>query len=160
MALSKRQVLAATMLAIIAITAIAYAQLVTGTITVTTKDRVTVSNIDIGTVPARAAGNKTAEEAITVDLSGLTGKALIGVELVADDLKIYEGFKAFVVQIKNATDPSKPVVTVLTLSNPYAEFEVWCGASHKFDVTVIYAAGSMPVTSVTVHLGATIKAIY
>jgi hypothetical protein len=159
MALSKRQVLAATMLAIIAITAIAYAQLMTGTITVTTKERVTVTDINIGTVPARAAGNKTVEGAITVDLSGLNGasKALIGVELVADDLKIYEGFKAFVVQIKNATNS---VVAVLTLSNPYAEFEVGCGTSHTFNVTVIYAAGSMPVTDVRVHLGATIKAIY
>jgi hypothetical protein len=156
MALSKREVLAATMLAIIAITAIAYAQLAMGTITVKTEERVSVSGINIGTVPARAAGSKTENNAITVDLRDLSGTALIGVELVANDIDIYKGFRAFVVQIKN-TNMTSPVV--LTLSNPYAEFEILCGALQNFDVTVIYVAGEKTV-DVEVRLGVTIKAIY
>ena len=154
----KGQIAAAAMLAAIAITAIAYAQLYTNTITVTTVDKVTVSSIELGTIPARAAGQVSSQKAITVDLFGLTGytKALIGVELVADSLEIYEGFRAFVVQIKNTSG----VKAVLTLNNPYAEFEANYGTKHELDVTVIYAAGEKAVGPVTVHLGATIKAIY
>jgi len=155
-----KQVFAAAMLAAIAITAIAYAQLLTGTITVDTEERLAVqSTMNLDKIPARAVHSQTFQKAINVTLTDISGSnALIGVELVADDLDIYKGFRAFVVQIKPSGGGD--VLAVLTLSNPYAEFELNCGSDYNLDVVVIYAAGTQPVSNVNVRLGATIKAIY
>jgi glyoxylate carboligase len=169
MAYDKKQVFAAAILAIIAITAIAYAQLLTGTITVSiesTEKRLQVqSSMPIGTVPARAAGSKTFEKAINVTLQD-GEKALIGFELVADDLNIYKGFRAFVVRIENQNDTTTLFdgVVVLTLNNPYAEietFSITASTEGKYwlKVTVTYAAGEVTVDNVNVRLRVTIKAI-
>jgi len=164
--ISKRKVFAAVLLATIAMATIAYAQLLTGTVSVTTIEAVSVaSSWDLGKIPARSAGSETKSCAINFTLTSNNGftsgdKVLVAVELVVDDPNMYKGFKAFVVQITGPNYTST-VQALLTLNHPYAEFEITTADKlYMYDAKVIYSAGSKEVSSVTIHLGATVKAVY
>ncbi|MCL6578985.1 MAG: hypothetical protein K6T73_06305 [Candidatus Bathyarchaeota archaeon] len=153
---SKKQIFAAVALIAIAMTTIAYAQLLTGTITVTTEEVVSAKTWT-KVFPARGAFKRTESGVITLDFTKggfATGdKVLVKVELVIDDPKIHE-LKSLVVKIKNATH----TLAVLTLGTPYAEFEVTVPAgstSVSYDAEIVAVTGEKAV-STTFKLSASI----
>jgi hypothetical protein len=156
----KKQVFAAAMLAIIAMVAIAYAQNIMGTVTLTTVEPVTVSNIT-DTFPARSAGVRTYPNIIALELSSSNGfrsgdDVVVRVELVPYDAKVYAGFRSLVIQILYAAN----VRATLTLQTPYSDFTLENIATqlYSFDVVVIFATGKEPVTA-TLGLKVTIVGI-
>jgi hypothetical protein len=162
MALSKREVLAATMLAIVAVVAIAYAQAIMGTVTITTGE--VVQSIPGGTFtfPARSAGSVNLGN-IVLDFSkgniSAGSTVRIRVELAVDNASIYEGFRSLVVQV---TDGST-VKAILTLSTPYDEFTITVPSPNTQEVTLpvslIYATGAKPISSATFRLRVTIVGV-
>jgi hypothetical protein len=149
MALSKKQVLAATMLAIVAIVAIAYAQAIMGTVTLTTAELVEVSNIQ-DTFPARSAGERTYSSTIALNLTSKAGfrssdKVVVRVELVPLSAEVYAGFRSLVIQVIPTGD-TEPVAT-LTLQTPYSDFTIQntSPGTYTYDVKVIYATGEKTV---------------
>ena len=146
--ISKRQVFAAVALIAIAMTTIAYAQLLTGTITVTTEEVVSVKTTTV-TFPARGVFNRTVSEVIKLDFTkgGFQAgdEVLVKVELVIDDPTIHE-LRSLVVKIKDASTGA--VVAVLTLGTPYDEFEVTVPDSRvmKYDADIIAATGGKAVS--------------
>jgi hypothetical protein len=162
MALSKREVLVATMLAIVAITAIAYAQAVMGTVTITTDE--VVQSIPGGTFifPARSAGSVSLGNIVLNFSKGnlVAGSSVrIRVELAVDDANIYEGFRSLVVKV---TDGST-VKAILTLSTPYDEFTITVPNPNTQQVTLpvelIYATGEKPISHATFRLLVTIVGV-
>jgi hypothetical protein len=159
MALSKREVLLATVLAAIAITAIAYAHLLTGAITITRESAIDVKTptIKIPWLPGSGGVfNRTAYDVIEIDFSkgGFQqgDKVLVRVELLPS-AKAY-ALKALLIKFKNATSSGQGVtfaspstsdnVAVLTLNNPYDEFVVQLTRSDAklvLDAEVAVAAG-------------------
>jgi hypothetical protein len=162
MALSKRQVLAATMLAIVAIAAIAYAQVTMGTVTLTTAEVVDVTGIE-DTFPARSAGVRTYSNIITLDLTSQAGfqggeDVVVRVELVPLDAEVYAGFRSLVIQVFNQTTGA--AVATLTLQTPYSDFTISniSPSTYSYDVKVIYATGETTVTA-TLGLKVTIVGV-
>lgn len=148
---SKSRVLAAAVMAVIAITAIAYAQNIMGSITVETKEAVTVNDIS-GTFPARSAGVREYDDVITLSLTTSNGfqdndDVVVRVELVPLDAEVYAGFRALTIQIIYGSDP----VATLTMNTPYDEFTVedidTDPGEYTYDVKIIFATGSKEVTA-------------
>ena len=154
--ISKKKMFAAVALIAIAVTTIAYAQLYTGTITVTTEEVVFVNTTTVY-FPARGAFNRTVSDVITLDFSkgGFqpNEKVLVKVELVIDDPTIHE-LKSLAVKIKDASGDE---VAVLTLGTPYDEFVVTVSDSlvAKYNADIIAATGGKTV-SMTFKLSASI----
>jgi hypothetical protein len=151
MPLSKRQVLAATVLTIIAVAAIAYAQTIMGTVTLTTAELVNVADIS-DTFPARSAGERTYSSKITLDLTNNAGfqggeDVVVRVELVPLGAEVYAGFRSLVIQVIPAGG-ADPVAT-LTLQTPYSDFTIpdITPSTRSYDVKVIYATGEKTVTA-------------
>jgi hypothetical protein len=161
MALSKKQVLAATMLAIVAIAAIAYAQVIMGTVTLTTAELVNVTDIK-DTFPARSAGVRTYSDIITLNLTREAGfrdgdDVVVRVELVPLGAEVYAGFRSLVIQVFN---PTEDAVATLTLQTPYSDFTIKdiTLTTYNYSVRVIYATGEKTVTA-TLGLKATIVGV-
>jgi hypothetical protein len=164
MALSKRQMLAATVLTIIAIAAIAYAQAAMGTISLTTTEAVSHGSIS-DTFPARSAGArvyKSANNNITLALDNSHGfktndKVLVRVELVPLDVNAYAGFRALVIQV---LDVNGNVKATLTPNTPYDEFEETISTlgTYNYCVRIIFATGVEELTA-NIGLRATIVGI-
>jgi hypothetical protein len=152
---SKSRIIAAAVIALIAITTMAYAQLYTGTVTVATEEVVAVKSWT-ETFPARGAFTRTEPDVITLDFTkgGFQAgdKVLVKVELVIDDPKIYE-LKSLVVKIKYGGS----AVAVLTLGTPYDEFEVTVPdpvAAVSYSAEIVAATGE--ATDITFKLSASI----
>jgi hypothetical protein len=156
--ISKKQVFAIVALMAIAATTVAYAQLLLGSVTVTTEEAVAVTSWS-DTFPARSTGNTTQNNVITLDFSkgGFTAgdNVRVRVELVVTDPKIYEGFKSLVIQVSNAT----AVKGTLTLNTPFDEFEETVPnpvGTKSYNVEIIFATGELELTNVSFKLSATI----
>jgi hypothetical protein len=141
--------LAAAIMAMVAITTIAYANAIMGTITLSTAEAVWVSDItDI--FPARSAGVREYAAKITLDLSGGKGfkdhdDVVVRVELVPLDAEVYAGFRALIIQIVRGGT----VKATLTMNTPYAEFketDITLG-TYNYDVRIIFATGYETVTA-------------
>lgn len=156
--IGRKRLFAALALIAIAMSTIGYATLLTGQITVTTEEVVTVDDVS-ATFPARSAGSITFVDMITLDftIGGFAGDdvVLMRVELVIDDPEIYEGFKSLVIQIRDGST----VEAVLTKNTLYDEFEVTVAttpASESYDVKVIFATGKKTLSNVPFKLSATV----
>jgi hypothetical protein len=148
---SKKQVFAATMLAAIAITAIAYAHLLAGAITITPQQVVTTYDKSVTFPKGGGVFTRTADKVILLDFrQGGFAKddlVLVKIELLADQ-KAY-ALRSLLVEI--VVDSSQDVnlgsgskVAELTLNNPYDEFVVQItgsGAWLYLDAKVTAAAG-------------------
>ena len=152
--------LAAAIMAMIAITTIAYAQAIMGTITLSTAEAVSVSAIT-DTFPARSAGVREYTNTIGLDLSNGKGfksgdDVVVRVELVPLDAEVYAGFRALIIQIVNAGGP----VATLTMNTPYAEFKEKniSPGTYNYNVKIIFATGYETVTA-TIGLRVTIVGI-
>lgn len=157
--ISKKKVFAAVVLMAIALTTIAYAQLLLGVVTVTTEEAVTIASWS-DTFPARSTGNKTYDDKMTLNFSkgGFAANDVVRVkvELVIDDPRIHEGFTSLVVQVLNSSDSAK---ATLTLSTPYDEFEETVPspvAAISYKVKIVFATGEKELTDVSFKLSATI----
>lgn len=157
--ISKKRVFATVVLIIIAVTTIAYAQLLLGVVTVTTEEAVTIAS-QADTFPARSTGNRTYDNMITLNFSKggfiANDSVQVRIELVVDDPRIYEGFTSLVIEILNSTDAIK---STLTLSTPYDEFVETVpnpAAATSYKVKIIFATGETELTDVTFKLSATI----
>jgi hypothetical protein len=157
--INKKRVFATVALMIIAVTTIAYAQLLLGVVTVTTEEAVTIAP-QVDTFPARSTGNKTYDNMITLNfLKGgfaANDSVRVRVELVVDDPRIHEGFTSLVIEILNATDSIK---STLTLNTPYGEFAETVPnpvAAKSYNVKIIFATGETELTDVPFKLSATI----
>jgi len=150
MALSKREALLATVLAAIAITAIAYAHLLTGAITITPQNIVTVNPVTIKIPKLVGSGgmfNRTTGNVIVLSNFANAGfsagdKILVRVELLPD-AQAY-ALKALYIKLINATDGSSgEKVAELTLNNPYDEFVVSVPSSgtKNYKAQIAVAAG-------------------
>jgi hypothetical protein len=152
MALSKREAFLATVLAAIAITAIAYAHLLTGaiTITITPQDIVTVYPVTIYIPKLVGSGgmfNRTTGDVIVLGNFNAAGfstgdKILVRVELLPD-AQAY-ALKALYIKLINATNGSSgEKVAELTLNNPYDEFVVSVPSSEtkNYKAQIAVAAG-------------------
>jgi hypothetical protein len=152
---SRSRIIAAAVMALIAITTMAYAQLYTGTVTVATQEVVAVKSWT-ETFPARGAFTRTESDVITLDFTkgGFQAgdKVLVKVELVIDDPKIYE-LKSLVVKIK---DSGGSVAAVLTLGTPYDEFEVIVPGSLTKSYSAEIVAATGEATGITFELSASI----
>jgi len=158
---SKSRVLAAAVMAVIAITAIAYAQTIMGSITVATKEAVTVNDIGEIKFPARSAGVRTYEDVITLSLTTSNGfqdkdDVVVRVELVPLDAEVYAGFRALTIQIIYGTNP----VATLTMNTPCAEFTIEniTPGTYQYHVKIIFATGEKTMT-VHIRLKVTIVGI-
>jgi hypothetical protein len=156
--MNKKQVFAAVALMALAMTTIAYANLVLSAVTVTTEEAVTVSSIT-GTFPARSAGARTYADKVTLDFTkggfAADDSVLVRVELVVDDPDIYKGFKSLVLQVKEGD----VVETTLTLNTPYGVFTETVGdpvAAKNYDVKIIFATDKEALTDVAFKLSASI----
>lgn len=157
--ISKKRVFATVALIIIAVTTLAYAQLLLGVVTVTTEEAVTIAS-QVDTFPARSTGNRTYDNMITLNFSkgGFVANDTVRVriELVVDDPRIHEGFTSLVIEILNATDAIK---STLTLTSPYGEFEETVPnpvAATSYKVKIIFATGETELTNIPFKLSATI----
>ncbi|MFA5869283.1 MAG: hypothetical protein WC941_06230, partial [Candidatus Bathyarchaeia archaeon] len=119
--MNKKQVFAAVALMAIAMTTIAYANLVLSAVTVTTEEAVTVTPFT-DKFPARGSGTKTYANKIKLDFTkggfAVGDSVLVRVELVVDDPNIYKGFKSLVLQVLEGAT----IETTLTLNTPYGVF--------------------------------------
>jgi len=152
---SKKQMLTAVALIAIAMTTIAYAQVIMGTVTLTTDE--VVQSIPSGSFnfPARSAGEKSLDDIVlNFSKGGFIGNETvwIRVELAVDEYEIYEGFHSLVVKVHN----DSAVKAILTLHTPYDEFEVTVPSDPKttveLHVELIYATGAKPITDATFRL--------
>ncbi|MEM1659494.1 MAG: hypothetical protein QW794_03815 [Thermosphaera sp.] len=153
----KSQVLAAAILAIIALSAIAYAHAIMGTVTLTTVEVVESIPSVTYTFPARSAGNKgLGDIVLNFSKGGFSAgdTVRVRVELAVDDPQIYEGFHSIVIRVRDGTT----VKAILTLHTPYDEFTVSVPASltKSLPVDLIYATGAKPVIGATFRLRVTI----
>ena len=142
--------LAAAVMAVIAITAIAYAQNIMGSITVAIVEMVNVNDIGPYNFPARSAGVRTYEDVITLSLTTSNGfqdkdDVVVRVELVPLDAEVYAGFRALTIQIIYGSDP----VATLTMNTPYDEFTITnlSPNTYTYGVRIIFATGSKEVTA-------------
>jgi hypothetical protein len=157
---SKKQVFAATMLAAIAITAIAYAHLLAGAITVTPEKVVYTYNKSV-TFPQAEAGAfpRRVEDILELRFSagGFAGgdKVLVKVELVIDDPRAY-GLRSLVVKLVN--NGTNDVVAELTPGTPYDEFVVTVPGSQSvwYDAIVIAGGISQHTGDIPIKISATI----
>jgi hypothetical protein len=156
---SKRQVFAATMLAAIAITAIAYAQVIMGTVTITTGEVVEEIPSKSFNFPARSAGSESLGNIVlNFSKGGFTAgdTVRIRVELAVDNADVYEGFRALVVKIVDGS----AVKAILTLSTPYDEFTILVSdpatTEKSLAVSLTYATGAKEIASATFRLRVTI----
>jgi hypothetical protein len=157
--INKKRVFATVALMVIAVTTIAYAQLLLGAVTVTTEEAVTIASW-ADTFPARSTGNKTYSDKMTLNFSKggfvANDSVRVRVELVVDDPRIHEGFTSLVIEILDAADAIK---STLTLNTPYDEFEETVPdpvAAKSYKVKIIFATGETELTDVPFKLSATI----
>jgi hypothetical protein len=147
---SKKQVFAATMLAAIAITAIAYAHLLAGAITITPEEVVKTYPREIHIPKGGGVFTRTADKVFGINFAagGFADhdKLLVKVELIADSPTY--ALRSLLVKIKVDNDylynyNQGDTVAELTLNNPYDEFVVELSPSgwQYFDAEVTAAAG-------------------
>jgi len=154
-------VLVAAVMAVIAITAIAYAQNIMGSITVAIVEMVNVNDIGPYNFPARSAGVRTYENVIALYLTEGNGfkrndDVVVRVELVPLDAEVYAGFRALTIQIIYGTNP----VATLTMNTPCAEFTIEniTPGTYQYHVKIIFATGEKTMT-VHIRLKVTIVGI-
>jgi len=157
-AINKKKVFAAVALMAIALTTIAYAQLLLGIVTVTTEEAVDVTSWS-DTFPARSTGNTTYSDAMTLNFSkgGFTAgdSVRVRVELVVDDARIYEGFLSLVIRVLDA-GTAKATLTLTTPHDEFAETVPTPVAAKSYSVELVFATGETELTNVSFKLSATI----
>ena len=158
---NKKQTLIAFALIAMAATTIAYAQLLTGTFTVTTEEAVSISPIT-DTFAARSSGNETYSNVIAINFTkgGFVAgdKVTVAVELVVTDPTIYSGFLSLVIEV---VDSGGNVKATLTKNEPYADFALTLSSltTQYYSVKIIYQTGDTVLTNVTMKLSASVKAV-
>jgi len=159
---NKKQALIAFVLIAIATATIAYAQLLTGTFTVTTEEVVSITPIT-DTFPARSSGNETYADVIAINFTKggfVAGDSVtVAVELVVTDPTIYSGFLSLVIEV---VDSGGNVAATLTENEPYADFALTVSnppATQYYSVKIIYQTGDTVLTNVTMKLSASVKAV-
>ena len=159
---SKKQMFAAVALIAIAMTTIAYAQIIMGTITINTEEVVTSVPSYSLTIAARGAVEKNIGDIGLTFPANLRAGAptyRVRVELAVDEYEIYEGLRALVVKVRQ----DSTVKAILTLNSPYDEFTLYVPdgdgpCSFSLPVDVIAAAGAKEVSG-TIRLRITILGV-
>jgi hypothetical protein len=159
---SKKQMFAAVALIAIAMTTIAYAQIIMGTIAINTEG--VVSSVPDFTlyIPKGGAVEKdigNIELTFSENLRVGAPTYRVRVELAVDNYEIYEGLRALVVKVMQGST----VKAILTLNSPYDEFTLYVPAGvgaypFSLPVDVIAAAGAKEVSG-TIRLRVTILGV-
>jgi hypothetical protein len=156
---SRSRIIAAAVMALIAITTIAYAQVIMGSLTINTEEIVTTVPSETLYIPARGAVSKDIGNIVLTFPSNYGGlKYRVRVELAVDDLDVYTGLRALVVRVGDEASP----YAILTLNTPYDEFTLTIpsgGSTETLPVHVVVAAGAKEVSSAVIRLRVTIVGV-
>jgi len=143
---SKKQVLAAAMLAAIAITAIAYATITTNSFGISAESVTVKLNTFTLKIPAPGGAyttDRTGDDALKITFpSALASQTVrLRAELVVDG-ELYQKLRALTVKVGPVNSPK----AILTLNNPWDEFTDSVPSASpytlSYDVRVIAAAGA------------------
>ena len=150
-----RPVLLALLLATLALPLSAFGYLLTGNVSVTTEEIVTVTPPTFK-VPARSAGSATFNNVITLDFTkggfAVNDQVTVLTEILVNDVNTPKGFRSLVVDVIDAT--AGTVVTTMTLTTPAGEFTVTVPddgtgnpAAKTYNVKVSWLSGKQEVTA-------------